>query len=92
MQYSADSVPHVGPVPSKPGLYVCAGFHGHGMPNVLLCARGLAAMVRDGDGCAFADTGIPACYETGAARLRKIAEGKAAKAAARARADIYLKY
>ncbi|XXH00594.1 hypothetical protein Hte_006942 [Hypoxylon texense] len=89
--YSYDSVPHVGPVPSKPGLYVCAGFHGHGMPNVLLCAKGLAAMVRDSK-VAFADTGIPACYETSAARLRKIAEGAAAKAAARARADIYLKY
>ncbi|KAI1772827.1 FAD dependent oxidoreductase [Hypoxylon cercidicola] len=90
MGYSADSAPHIGPVPSKPGLYVCAGFNGHGMPNVLLCAKGLAAMVRDG--CAFADTGVPACYETGAERLRKIAEGAEVKTTGRARADIYLKY
>ncbi|KAI1761353.1 FAD dependent oxidoreductase [Hypoxylon sp. FL1150] len=89
MGYTADNAPHVGLVPSKPGLYICAGFNGHGMPNVLLCAKGLAAMVRDG--AAFADTGIPACYETGAARLRKVAEG-AARTTGRARADIYLKY
>lgn len=90
IQYTADDAPHVGLVPAKPGLYICAGFNGHGMPNVLLCAKGLAAMVRDG--ATFADTGIPACYETGAARLRKIAEGAAARTTGRARADIYLKY
>ncbi|KAI0169635.1 FAD dependent oxidoreductase [Hypoxylon sp. FL1284] len=89
-QYSADEAPHVGAVPDKPGLYICAGFHGHGMPNVLLCARAVAAMARDG--AAFADTGVPACYETSAERLRRIAEGAAGRVAGRARADIYLKY
>ncbi|KAI1103252.1 FAD dependent oxidoreductase [Jackrogersella minutella] len=90
MGYSADDVPHVGPVPSKPGLYICAGFNGHGMPNVLLCAKGLAQMLRDGS--PFSQTGIPACYETGAERLRKISRRAAAPAVSRARADVFLKH
>lgn len=28
-----------------PGLYVCAGYTGHGMPNAALCARAVALMV-----------------------------------------------
>ncbi|KAI2629070.1 FAD dependent oxidoreductase [Hypomontagnella submonticulosa] len=90
MGYSADKSPHIGHVPSKPGLYICAGFHGHGMPNVLLCAKGLAKMIKTG--CAFAETGVPACYETGAVRLRRASEQVAGPASGRARTDIYLKY
>ncbi|KAI2463392.1 FAD dependent oxidoreductase [Annulohypoxylon bovei var. microspora] len=90
MGYSADDVPHIGPVSSKPGLYICAGFNGHGMPNVLLCAKGLAKMIRDGS--PFSQTGVPACYETGAERLRKISRRTAAPAVNRARADIFLKH
>ncbi|KAI1444840.1 FAD dependent oxidoreductase [Annulohypoxylon stygium] len=89
MGYSADDAPHVGPVSSKPGLYICAGFNGHGMPNVLLCAKGLAKMIREGS--PFSQTGIPACYETGAERLRKISKRNAAPIN-RARADIFLKH
>ncbi|OTB06112.1 hypothetical protein M426DRAFT_259528 [Hypoxylon sp. CI-4A] len=90
MGYSADSVPHIGPVPSKPGLYICAGFNGHGMPNVLLCAKGLVQMIREGR--PFSETEMPACYETSAERLRKISELAAAPSTGRARADIFLKY
>ncbi|KAI1376479.1 FAD dependent oxidoreductase [Hypoxylon crocopeplum] len=90
MGYSADETPHIGNVPSKPGLYVCAGFIGHGMPNVLLCAKGLAAMIKDG--ASFSETGLPACYETSGARLRKASESFAASGAGRARADVYLKH
>lgn len=42
---SADSMPFVGPVPRKQGHYVCAGFHGHGMPRILLSAAHLAPLV-----------------------------------------------
>ncbi|KAI5867281.1 FAD dependent oxidoreductase [Durotheca rogersii] len=90
---SADGAPHVGPVPGRPGLHVCAGFDGGGLPNALLCARGLARIVRDG--APFADAGVPACYETTAERLRQISEAEAAAEAAtagRARADVYLKF
>ncbi|KAI0835361.1 FAD dependent oxidoreductase [Hypoxylon sp. FL0890] len=90
MGYSADDAPHIGHVPSKPGLYICAGFNGHGMPNVLLCAKGLAQMIQDGR--PFSETGMPACYETSADRLRKISQVAAARRTSRARADIYLKH
>ncbi|OTA85205.1 hypothetical protein M434DRAFT_400225 [Hypoxylon sp. CO27-5] len=90
MGYSADDAPHIGHVPSKPGLYICAGFNGHGMPNVLLCAKGLVQMVKDGR--PFSETGVPACYETSADRLRKISQVAAARTTSRARADIYLKH
>ncbi|KAI1801638.1 FAD dependent oxidoreductase [Daldinia bambusicola] len=90
MGYSADDAPHVGHVPSKPGQYICAGFNGHGMPNVLLSAEGVAEMIKDGR--PFSETGVPAIYETSAARLRKIADLVAAPTAGRARADIYLKF
>lgn len=59
------------------------------MPNVLLCAKGLAKMIREGS--PFSQTGIPACYETGAERLRKISKRNAAPIN-RARADIFLKH
>ncbi|KAI1643143.1 FAD dependent oxidoreductase [Daldinia loculata] len=90
MGYSADSAPHIGHIPSKPGQYICAGFDGHGMPNVLLCAKGLAEIIQDGR--PFSETGVPAVYETSAARLRKISELVAAPTTGRARADIYLKF
>ncbi|KAI0020269.1 FAD dependent oxidoreductase [Xylariomycetidae sp. FL0641] len=63
-----DGAPHVGPVPGKAGQFMCAGFVGHGMPNVLLCAKGVVRMLTEG--CPFAETGVPACYETSLERLQ----------------------
>lgn len=40
--YTDDTLPYVGALPDEPRKYVIAGFHGHGMPRVLLCARALA--------------------------------------------------
>lgn len=43
MGYSRDGHPWVGPVPEDiaggQGLFICAGFTGHGMPNATLCAK-----------------------------------------------------
>ncbi|KAI2615901.1 FAD dependent oxidoreductase [Hypoxylon sp. NC1633] len=90
MGYTADDAPHIGHVPSKPGLYVCAGFNGHGMPNVLLCAKGLAEMVKNGS--AFSETGLPASYETSAERLQKSSASTDVSNTGRVRVDVYLKY
>ncbi|CAJ2507420.1 Uu.00g086060.m01.CDS01 [Anthostomella pinea] len=68
MENTTDEAPHVGEVPGKPGLLICAGFEGYGMPNVLLCAKGLVKVMEDG--CPFSETGVPACYETSLERLR----------------------
>ncbi|CAF4341989.1 unnamed protein product [Rotaria sp. Silwood2] len=43
--YSSDLLPFVGQLPDLPNGYVIAGFHGLGMPRILLCARALADIV-----------------------------------------------
>lgn len=67
MGYSADSLPHIGQVPSKPGQMILAGFTGHGMPEVFLSAKGIAMMIVSG--APFAESGVPRIYETSQARL-----------------------
>ncbi|KAI7202434.1 hypothetical protein KC343_g5132 [Hortaea werneckii] len=42
---SADSFPFVGPVPSREGHYIAAGFAGHGMPRILLSAAHIAPLI-----------------------------------------------
>lgn len=44
--YTDDSLPYVGEI--EPGKYIIAGFHGHGMPRVLLCAKALALALETG--------------------------------------------
>jgi len=46
MGYSRDGRPWVGEVPGKKGVWVCAGFTGHGMPNGTLCGRAAAKMIK----------------------------------------------
>ena len=46
MGFSRDEHPWVGPVTDKPGLYIAAGFTGHGMPNTWLCGKAVALMVK----------------------------------------------
>ncbi|KUL81687.1 hypothetical protein ZTR_10441 [Talaromyces verruculosus] len=67
MGYSSDRLPRVGPIPNRQGMYIMAGFTGHGMPQVFLCANGIAKMVLEG-GC-FKDTGLPALFEESQERL-----------------------
>lgn len=43
---SVDGHPWVGGVPDTPGLFVCAGYSGHGMTNAPLCGRYTAQLVR----------------------------------------------
>ncbi|KAH7068356.1 FAD dependent oxidoreductase [Paraphoma chrysanthemicola] len=69
MGYSADFMPHIGHVPSKPGQFVIAGFNGHGMPQILLSSKGLAAMVRDD--VPFEETGIPRLFKTTKDRIER---------------------
>ncbi|KAJ9608200.1 hypothetical protein H2200_007188 [Cladophialophora chaetospira] len=69
MGYSSDLVPWVGEIPGKPGIYVNAGFTGHGMPRILGCSEALAALVR-GDVRSFKETRLPAPYWITEQRLR----------------------
>ncbi|KFY78227.1 hypothetical protein V499_02543 [Pseudogymnoascus sp. VKM F-103] len=67
MGYSADSLPHIGQVPGRPGQFIIAGFTGHGMPQAYLSGKGVAAMVSEG--IPFAESGIPRLFETTQARI-----------------------
>ncbi|KAH8896197.1 FAD dependent oxidoreductase [Thozetella sp. PMI_491] len=45
MAFSSDSMPWVGEVPGQKGIFVTAGFGGHGMPRILGCSKALAELV-----------------------------------------------
>ncbi|KAF2252043.1 DAO-domain-containing protein [Trematosphaeria pertusa] len=45
MGYSRDNHPWVGKVPDREGLWLCAGYTGHGMPNGTLCGKAVVEMV-----------------------------------------------
>ncbi|KAI8817133.1 FAD dependent oxidoreductase [Fimicolochytrium jonesii] len=45
MGFSGDRLPFVGPVPRNPGMFVSAGFSGHGMPRAFLSGKAVAEMV-----------------------------------------------
>lgn len=70
MGYSADSLPHIGEVPGKPGQLVAAGFNGHGMPVVFLSGKAVAEMALKS--ISFEETGLPKLFETSSARLQPI--------------------
>jgi len=50
MGFTADGFPYVGEVPDYQGLWVCAGFGGHGMVLCWMCARALGEMMEGRDG------------------------------------------
>ncbi|KAI8230189.1 hypothetical protein K4K57_006897 [Colletotrichum sp. SAR 10_99] len=66
--YTNDLMPYVGAVPSKDGQFVCAGFNGHGMPAILLTAKGIAKMVLED--CTFEETDVPWPFQVTTARLK----------------------
>ncbi|KAG7896602.1 hypothetical protein KL905_005388 [Ogataea polymorpha] len=43
--YTDDSLPYVGEMPHESNKFIIAGFHGHGMPRVLLSAKALASNI-----------------------------------------------
>ncbi|KAJ4252747.1 hypothetical protein NW762_010653 [Fusarium torreyae] len=67
MGYSSDRIPRIGAIPDRPGMYIMGGFTGHGMPQVFLCAKGLAKMVLHQTD--FQSTGIPRLFEESRVRL-----------------------
>ncbi|TKA74359.1 hypothetical protein B0A55_05509 [Friedmanniomyces simplex] len=91
MGFSRDERPWVGPVPANadadaqstpgPGLYVSAGYTGHGMPNTWLCGKAVALMVRktlafpqDPEWAvemAAGEVGLPACYRLTGERMAR---------------------
>lgn len=71
MGYSADGFPHVGAVPGKLGQFICAGFSGHGMPQIFLSAKAVAEMVllEEEEEGKEKEVDLPRLYRTSQARL-----------------------
>jgi glycine/D-amino acid oxidase-like deaminating enzyme len=69
MGYSSDRLPRVGPVPDRPGIFIMAGFTGHGMPQIFLTARGLVDLVQHQK--RFDASGIPRLFEETKERLNR---------------------
>ena len=67
MGYSSDGFPFIGDLPGKPGQYLCAGFSGHGMPQVFLSAKAIASMVVEGT--KIEETDLPQLYRLTKERL-----------------------
>lgn len=83
MGYSRDKHPLVGPVPGKDGVFMAAGFTGHGMPNTWLSGRAVAEMVwglQDGKSeaeaieAAVKATHLPKSYLLTSERLAALAQ------------------
>ncbi|KAI5243946.1 FAD dependent oxidoreductase [Aureobasidium subglaciale] len=79
MGFSRDGLPWVGAVPEHKGVFVVAGYTGHGMPNAWLCGKSVATMVIGDDMDAAmekaTDEGLPRAYllnEERIARARKL--------------------
>ncbi|KAH3663964.1 hypothetical protein OGAPHI_004678 [Ogataea philodendri] len=65
--YTDDSFPYVGEMPHEEGKFVIAGFHGHGMPRVLLSSKALAKAVLGKD----KNLAIPSAFKLSEQRLKQ---------------------
>lgn len=63
MGFSRDNKPFVGPVADHDGLYISAGYTGHGMPNAWLCGRAVAVMVSEAVSGALPDAAVSAAVQ-----------------------------
>ncbi|KAK7968613.1 hypothetical protein PG988_007686 [Apiospora saccharicola] len=74
MGYSWDGFPYVGEVPDKraKGSYICAGFTGHGMPQIFLSAKHMALLLLNGK--VEKEHAVPVPYQTDAARWNSTQE------------------
>ncbi|KAJ3529638.1 hypothetical protein NM208_g9668 [Fusarium decemcellulare] len=67
MGYSSDRLPRVGAIPERPGMFIMGGFTGHGMPQVFLCASGMADVILGNK--EFNESGIPRLFQESRERL-----------------------
>jgi glycine/D-amino acid oxidase-like deaminating enzyme len=75
MGFSRDNLPWVGEVPGSKGVFVLAGYTGHGMPNAWLCGKSVATMVLEDDvGVAVEkvpEQGLPRAYLVNEERIER---------------------
>jgi hypothetical protein len=70
MGFSRDDLPWVGQVPNSAGLFVVAGYTGHGMPNAWLCGKSISTMVLSDN----VDVAVEKCVEEGLPRAYLLTE------------------
>jgi len=80
MGFSRDDLPWVGPVPEHQGVFLAAGFTGHGMPNTWHSGKAVAEMIsrslqgqssEEGVARAQQVTGLPKAYQVSLERIKK---------------------
>lgn len=64
-----DTLPVVGQVPGKKGMFVSVGFHGHGMSRIFAVGRALAETLRTGE---WNEDLLPRSFEYTAERLERL--------------------
>ncbi|KAK0111676.1 hypothetical protein ONS95_002021 [Cadophora gregata] len=76
---SIDNFPFVGAIPDRPGHFIAAGYTGHGMPRILLCAAHIAPLILDSLGVEFTPPSLvepypklPAPYEITKERIDRL--------------------
>jgi glycine/D-amino acid oxidase-like deaminating enzyme len=72
---SIDMTPWVGSVPDQPGLFICGGYSGHGMPNATLCAKAAVKSMVGEDVTEGVD--LPAGFAATKQRIAKSREARA---------------
>lgn len=70
MCHSIDLVPLVGPMPDQPGLWLSAGYNGHGMAMIVNITRSIAEHMKTGQW----DERMPTCYAITTDRLERAAK------------------
>lgn len=65
-----DSVPFIGAIPGKKGQFIGAGFNGHGMARIFMCAPALAEIVLGSK--TFEETPMPHAFAITEERLEKL--------------------
>jgi hypothetical protein len=93
MGFSRDEVPWVGPVPGKEGVFVAAGYTGHGMPNTWLSGKAVAEMLGESlvggaleavIEAARKTTGLPKAYQVSIERIERAMKGESVEVKDRA--------
>jgi len=67
--YTHDTLPFVGAVPNMTGLYIAAGFHGHGMARCLIAARGVVHSIQSKSGAEW-DERLPQEFRITSERMQ----------------------
>ncbi|KAI1463964.1 FAD dependent oxidoreductase [Daldinia caldariorum] len=96
MGYTRDSHPWVGGVPASlgggSGLWLCAGYTGHGMPNAVLSAKAVVDMLLADDDDDDVEIDLPPEYELTERRVNHVREGWEDVAVADAKGSLYMDF